>query len=139
MTLADWAPVIQAVIAGIALVLTTLIGIYVPKAIAAFERRTGVAVTDQERAAVMGAVTTAAGLLQTKLDQGVLKIGDITPTSPAVVGEANKALDRVPDSAAAQGTTAMAAAAMIAARVDTSPKPPVVIVPVPATAAPPRP
>jgi hypothetical protein len=131
MTAADWQPVIQAIIAGIALVMTTLIGIYVPKAIAAFEKRTGVAVNDQERAAVMNAVTTAAGILQSKLDQGVLKIGDITPTSRAVVLEAHDALERVPTSAANQGTTPAAAAAMIAARVDTSPKPAVVVVPTP--------
>lgn len=129
MTAADFQPIIQAVIALIAAVLTGLIGIFVPRAIAAFEARTGVAVTDQERSAIMGAVTTAAGILQTKLDQGVLKIGDITPTSRAVVDEASAALNRVPTSAANQGTTASAAAAMIVARVDTSPKPVVLLPP----------
>jgi hypothetical protein len=123
MTVADFAPIIQAIIAGIAAVIAALIAIYVPKAIAAFEARTGVAVTEQERAAVMGAVTTAAGILQNKLAQGVLRISDITPANPAVLGEANMALNRVPVSAANQGTTPAAAAVMIAARVDTSPKP----------------
>lgn len=129
MTAADWQPIIQAIIALIAAVFTGLIGIYVPRAIAAFEKRTGVAVTDQERAAIQGAITTAAGILQTKLDQGVIKIADITPSSAAVVGEANKALDRVPTSAANQGTTPAVAAAMIVARVDTSPRAPVVALP----------
>jgi hypothetical protein len=129
MTLQDWAPVFQAIIATIAAVITGLIGIYVPKAIAAFEKRTGVLVTDQQRAAVQGAMTTAAGLLQTKLDQGVLRISDITPTSPAVLAEATAAIARVPESAAAQGTTPLAAAQIVVARVDT--KPPA-LVPAPA-------
>lgn len=135
MTAADFAPIIQAITAGIAAVIAALIAIYVPRAIAAFEKRTGVAVTDQERAAIQGAMTTAAGILQTQLDQRVLKIGDITPTSPAVVGAANEALGRVSASAFNQGTTAAAAAAMIVARVDTSPKPPVVVVPLQAATA----
>ena len=129
MTAADLAPIIQAITAGIAALIAALIAVYVPKAIAAFERRTGVQVTDQERAAVMGAVTTAAGLLQTKLDQGLIKISDITPASPEVQTAAQAALNRVPDSAANQGTTPSAAAAMIVARVDTSPKSLVAVLP----------
>ena len=129
MTLIDFAPVINALIAALALVITGLIGIYVPRAIAAFERRTGVAVTEQERSAVMQAVTTAAGLLQAQLNTGMLKPADITPRNPVVEDVARAALQRVPDSAAAQGTTVAAAATMIAARVDTTP-PPVIVVPV---------
>ena len=123
MTAADFAPILQSLMAGCGVVITALIGIFVPKGIAAFERRTGVAVTDQERTAVMGAVTTAAGLLQTKLDQGILHVSDVTPGSPAVVAEAQAALSRVPNSAINQGVTREAAATMIAARVDTSAKP----------------
>jgi hypothetical protein len=130
MIAADFAPIIQAVIAGIATVITGLIAVYVPRGIAAFEARTQVHITDQERAAIMSAVTTGAGILQTKLDQGILRIGDITPDNKTVVAEAAAALNRVPTAAGNQGTTTSAAAAMIVARVDTSPKPPVAVVPV---------
>jgi hypothetical protein len=118
---------IQSFMALIGLVLTTLIGIYVPRAIAAFERKTGVIETDQQRAAIMSAVTTAAGLLQTRLDQKLIAVGDITPLNDAVTREADAALGRVPQSAQAQGVTPDAMRKMIVARVDTSARPVVVV------------
>lgn len=118
----DFAPIIQSCIALLAAVITGLIGIFVPRAIAAFERRTGVLVTDQERAALMSAVTTGTGLLQTRLDLRLLRPVDILPGSPAVVKEAELALARVPDAAAGQAATIDTTAAMIAARVDTTPR-----------------
>jgi hypothetical protein len=114
MTLADWISIINAVIVPIVL---ALIGIFVPRAIAAFEARTKIHVTDQERAAVMQAVGTAVGLLRTQLLQGKITVADITPNSHEVRFEAQAALTRVPTSAQGQDTTVNAAANMIAARV----------------------
>jgi hypothetical protein len=124
--------IVKALIAASSIVATTLIGIYVPRAISAFERRTGLVATAQERLAIQAAVTTAAGLLETRLDQGALKISDITPGSPAVVKETLAALARVPDAVAAQGVTRDDAAAMIVAATNTSPGvvvPPIVVPP----------
>ena len=129
MSTIDWSPILQAVMAVIASVITGLIAIFVPRAIAAIEARTKVQITDQERQAVFAALQTAAGIIKTKLDQGVLKIGDITPGNPAVVAQAQAALARVPDSAAAQGTTPVSAAEIIVGRVNTSPVLPVIVVP----------
>jgi hypothetical protein len=129
MTAALLSQLIQSLMALIGLVLTTLIGIYVPRAIAAFERKTGVIETDQQRAAIMSAVTTAKGLLETQIDQGLLKISDIRPDSPVIQQAAAQALDRVPQAAAAQGTTRDTMTKLIVARVDTSAKP-VVVLPV---------
>lgn len=123
MTAQDWASIAQAIIGVAGAVIATLIGIFVPRAIAAFEKRTHIAVTEQERAAVLAAVTTAAGLLQSKLDVGLLRARDVTPTNSQVMMAANTALLAVPQAAAAQGTTIEAASAMIAARVDTTPRP----------------
>jgi hypothetical protein len=123
MTGADWGPIVQAVIAAIAMAFTTLAGIYIPKVLAAVERQTHIALTDQERAAIQSAVTTAAGLIQNKLDQGVLRPRDITPGNLAVVDETIRALATVPNAAAAQGTTLETASAMVASRVDIAPKP----------------
>jgi hypothetical protein len=122
MTAALVSQLIQSFMALIGLVLTTLIGVYVPRAIAAFERKTGIVETQQQRDAIMGAVQTAAGLLQAQLNQGLLKVSDLRPSSAVVLQQAAAALDRVPQAAQAQGTTTSAAAVMIAARVDTSPK-----------------
>jgi hypothetical protein len=126
MTAAITSQLIQGLIAALGLVMTALIGIYVPRAIAAFEKRTGIVETDQQRAAIMSAVTTAAGLLQTRLDQKLIRVTDITPTSQVVQQEAAQMLDRVPDASQAQGTTRDTAAKMIVARVDTSAKPGIV-------------
>lgn len=131
MTAADFQPIISAVIAAVGAAITGLAAWYIPRLIAAFERRTGVLVTDQERAALMSAVTTGTGLLQTRLDLKLLRPVDVLPTSPAVLKEAVQALARVPDAAAGQAATIDTTAAMIAARVDTTPRP---VVPVPAPA-----
>ena len=129
----DWTPLVNSVISGVAVIvglaITAIAAVYVPRAIAAFEKATGVKVTDQERAAIYNSLDTAKGMLQTQLDQGRIKVSDITPSSTAVVEAAKAALARVPDSAAAQGTSVASAAAIIVAKVDTSPKPAVVVLP----------
>lgn len=122
MTAADW----DIIIRDGAMVMTTII---VPFGIWAYQKRTGVQVNDQERAAVQSALTTAAGIVQTQLDQGALKVADITPEHPVIMKAAREALARVPDAAAAQATTPAAAAAVIVARVDTTPKPALVMLP----------
>jgi hypothetical protein len=132
MNAALFAPIIQAVLTGIALLITTLIGIYVPRAIAAVEARTGIQVSAQMQATVMQAATTAAGILQTKLDQGVLKITHINVTDPTVAAEAVAALARVPDAAAAMNKSLPSMIETIVGLVDTAPKPTVLL-----TAAPP--
>lgn len=128
MTEADYAPIIQSVTAGIALALTSVIGIFVPKAIAAFEARTGIELTAQQQATVMGAATTAAGIIQTKLDQGVLNLADVHAGNPTIITEALAAIARVPDAAAAMNKSAPSMAETIVGLVDTSPKPGVVSV-----------
>ena len=122
MTGADWAPIAQAIIGAVGIVITTLAGIYVPKVLAAMERRTHIALTDQERAAIQSAITTAAGLVQNKLDTGVLKPKDVTPSNSVVMAETNRALLAVTDAVFNQGTSLETASAMVAARVDI-PKP----------------
>lgn len=116
----DLAPIIQALIAGCALAITALIGVLVPRAISAFERRTGVQITDQQRAAVMQAMRTEAGMLETALQQGVVKLAQVKPDSPEMITRARAALARVPDAAAAVGTSPQAAAAILVGATDTA-------------------
>lgn len=115
MTREVWSMILQ-----VAMPLVT--GIVVPWAIMAYQRRTNVQITDQRRAAIMGAFTTAAGIIQTKLDQGLLKVSDITASNPTIMAESTAALERVPVAAAAEKTTPYAGAAIIVGRVDTSQK-----------------
>lgn len=128
MTFADFQPLIQSVIALAAAVMTGLIALYVPKAIAAFERRTGIQLTDQQRAAVRAAADTQAGIVETMLQQGAIKLADVTPGNPVMIQQAEAALARVPVAAKAQGTTPSAMAAVIVGQAETAPKPPSVLV-----------
>ena len=109
--MSEWASIIQS----IAEVLIPVVGAW-----ATYELRTRTSLIkdDQERAAVMQAIDTSRLLLQKKLAQGVIQPSDITPGSIAIISEASAALNRIPDAATSQGVTTLAAAAMIAARVD---------------------
>jgi hypothetical protein len=118
----DWDPIIQ----GLALAMTSIV---IPWAILAYQKHTGVLVTDQQRAAVQAALTTAAGQIETLIDQGRLNAADLSPQHPVVIQAAEAALARVPDAATAQNVRLTAAAEIIVGRVNTSPKPPVIVVP----------
>lgn len=108
----DWSPLVSA--AGL-----LVSSVLVPWAIVAYQKRTGIALTDQQRAAVQGALTTAAGMIETRLDQGTLRIADVRVDHPAVVLAAAEALARVPDAAAAQGVSAVVAAEIVVGKIDT--------------------
>ena len=122
MSMSDFAPLIQAVIALLAAVMTGLIGIYVPRAIAAFEARTHIALTDQQREAVRGAALTQAGIIETQLQQNILRLSQVRADSPEMLAAAKQALARVPQAAAAVGTTPAAMSAIIVGAADTSKK-----------------
>lgn len=113
--MADWTPVIQAA----AELVTT---IAVPWFLIEYRRRTGINLADQQRASIYHAVDTAAGLVQTELDQGKISVADLKPEHPAVQAEAIAALRSVPDAAEAQNATVEFMARKIVAQVDTSPK-----------------
>lgn len=116
----DLTPIVQPIIATAGMVLTTLLAIYVPKALAAFIARTGIVLTDQQRAQVLGAVQTAKGMIETKLDQGALNAAHITIANGDIRAEAAAAIAAVPHAAAALGMTEAGVARMIVGAVDTA-------------------
>jgi hypothetical protein len=115
----DLTPVVQPLLAVAGAVIATELAIYVPKAVAAFEARTGIQLTDQQRATVIGAVNTAAGTLETKLDQGVLSVAHINVGNASVQAEAQAAINAVPQAMAALQMTPDSVARMIVGKVDT--------------------
>jgi hypothetical protein len=117
-------------------VLTTLIGIYIPRIIAVAERLAHIRLTEQQVASLNAAANTGAALLTQKLRDGVLTVQHLTPTSPTVLAEAAAALSRVPDAAAGQQTSVQGFANVIAARVGQPVLPAVPAVPVGAPAGP---
>jgi hypothetical protein len=128
ITAADIAALFHALLNVALLVVMVLAGKYVPRLITAFETRTGVEVTAQERMAIMGSIATAAGILKTRLDQGSMRVSDVRPGNAIINSIAADALRRVPDAAASQGTSLEAAIEMIVGAVDTTPPAPAVVV-----------
>lgn len=115
----DLTAIVQPILAVIGAVIASLLAIYVPKALAAFQARTKIQLTDQQRATVLGAVKTAAGIIETSLDQGLLRVAHIEVANPTVRAQAAAAINAVPIAAAALNLTVDGVARMIVGVVDT--------------------
>lgn len=115
----DLTPVVEPILAAAGTVVTALLAIYIPKLLAVFVAWTGVALTDQQRSQVLGAVNTAAGMIETKLDQGALKLAHVEIANDQIRAEAQAAIAAVPNAAAALGMTEEGVARMIVGKVDT--------------------
>jgi len=120
MSTIDLSPILTPIIQIVGIVVGLLVTAYVPIALAAFQKRTGIQLTDQQRATVLGAVQTAAGTLETKLDQGVVKVAQINVGDSAVAEQAQKAINAVPDAMKALGMTQDSVARIIVGKVDTA-------------------
>lgn len=96
-------------------------GVVVPWAIVAYQTRTGVQVTDQQRAAIQNAAKTTAGIVETMLDQKTMPIASVTPDNKTILDLATAAVGRVPAAASAQNTTPEEMAALVVGLADTTP------------------
>jgi hypothetical protein len=114
----DWGPIVGA--AGVLVNVIVL-----PWAIKAYQARTGVQVTDQNRAAIYRTVETLTGQLQTKLDLGIIKPADLNLANGHVQADAKVAIVPVREAAADQNVTSSDLARLAIARVDTKPVSPV--------------
>jgi len=112
--------IVQPILAVIGAVIAGLLAIYVPRFLTAIQARTKIQMTDQQRAAVLGAVQTAAGMIETTLDQGAIRLAHIDIANPAVRAEAANAINAVPIAAAALNMTVDGVARMIVGAIDTS-------------------
>lgn len=106
-------PILQVLGAVLAVVLPALAG----WALTIFQKRTGITLTDQQRASVLGAVGTSSGILMTKLANGVKPLETIQVSDPEVVAEANRILASVPEAVASLGVTQETVANMIVGKV----------------------
>ncbi len=112
----DWTPIIQAT-GEIVVALIGAFGVVLAnKAIAAFEARTHVQLTEQQRAAVLGAVQTAAGMVKLELTKG-MPIAAVHENNTAIQAIATKATAGVQESIAALGVTPEGLAKMIVGKV----------------------
>lgn len=116
----DLSAIMQPIFAVIGTVIAGVLAIYAPKALAAFQAQIGLQLTDQQRATVLGAVRTAAGMIETTLDQGAMRGAHVDIANPAVRAEAVNAINAVPVAAAALNMTVDSIARMIVGAVDIS-------------------
>lgn len=118
MNTGAWEPVLQAFGSLAMTILGIIAAIYLPRAVAAFERISGVQLDTAQRAAVYSAAETAKNLLVAKVEQGLIPLAHATdPNHPVVAVKAMEALSRVPDSAEGQKVTPQAMQTIIAAKV----------------------
>ncbi len=96
-----------------------LLAIYVPQAMAVLQARTRIQLTDQQRATMLGAVRTAAGVIETNLDRGALRLAHVDIANPVVRAEAAAAINAVPLAAEALNMTVDGVARMIVGAIDT--------------------
>jgi hypothetical protein len=120
MNTVDLTPITQPILTILGTVVTGLLVIYVPKALDAFQKWAGVQLTEQQRQTILGAVQTAAGKIETKLDQGVLQVSQVHVDNPTVRDEAQAAINAVPVAAAALGMTVDGVSRMIVGAADTA-------------------
>lgn len=116
----DITAVVQPILAAAGAVIAGLAAVYVPKAIQAFQDRTGIILTENQRQTVKGAVDTAAGMLETALDKGAAKVEHIEVGTLQVTQQAQAVINAVPTAFAALGLTINGVARMIVGAVDTS-------------------
>lgn len=116
----DLSVIVQPILAVIGAVIAGLMGIYIPKALTAFQARTGIILTENQRQTVLGAAQTTAGLIETELDKGVMKVAHVDIQNPAIRAMASEALDAVPKAAAAMNMSVDGMAKIIVGAVDTA-------------------
>lgn len=75
-----WTAIGQAVLGLASAVIATLFAIYCPKAVAAFERWTNTKFTEEQRQVILSAAQTAAGNIETAIDQKRMAVGDVHPS-----------------------------------------------------------
>jgi hypothetical protein len=119
----DLTPIVQPILATAGVVITGMLAVYVPKVLSAFQARTGIMLTDQQRATILGFVQTSAGTLETQLDKGALSAAHIDVNNAVVRQEAQSIMAGAPVAAAALGMTVDGVAKMIVGATNTTPRP----------------
>ena len=116
----DLSSIAQSILAVVSAVVAMMLKIYVPQAIDAFNRRTGIHQTEEQRANLIALVNTAAGQIETKLDQGVMNVAHVEVANPTVLAAARELVSLAPVVTANLGVTTDGVAAMIVGAVDTA-------------------
>lgn len=116
----DLAPILNPLLQVIGAVLAVALPALAGWALMIFQQRTGITVTDQQRATILGAVATSSGILMTKLAKGAKQLDTIEVNDPEVAAEANRIIAAVPAAVTALGVSPETIATMIVGKVGES-------------------
>lgn len=122
---------IQWALPLVGVVVSAMLVPLVQRAVAAFEARTSIQLTDQQVQAIQNAVGTATSMLNNLVAKGALAHADVHVASAPVAKAVQYVVNAVPGAVAALGVSNETLASMIAARVY-----PVSDAPAPATPVP---
>lgn len=117
MTSVDFSSLVQPLVEIAGAAIAAFAAVLAQKAIAAFEARTKVQLTDQQKATVMGAVQTAAGMVKLEMSKGTIALSDVHIANPTVAEIAKIATAGVQESIAALGVTPEGVAKMVVGKV----------------------
>lgn len=115
----DYSPLVAPVLAVVWGVVAGFGVKVLNKGINAFSARTGVAIDAQHREAFIGGVKTAAGVIETAIDQGLMNVAHVEISNPQILAQAQAVVVALPDAAMALGMTINGTARMIIGAVDT--------------------
>lgn len=118
----DLVPLVQPILEVTGLVIAGMIVRYVPKILLLVEQYLHLKFTDQQNAVFLQEVQTAAGVVETKLDQGVLNISHVDINNPEMRAAASEIIKSIPGIVDKLGYTAKEVATAIVGAVDTAPR-----------------
>lgn len=112
-TSVDLAPLINPILVALGIAVSTLITAVAGWAVNELRKRNIIALTDQQRSQVMGAVQTSAGIMIADLARGATPLERVNISSQQVRDLAQRAVTAIPVAADALGLTPDKAAQMI--------------------------
>lgn len=112
-TSVDLAPLINPILGALGLALAGLITGVAGWAVNELRKRNVIALTDQQRSQVLGAINTSAGIMIADLARGAAPLERVNISSPQIRDLAQRAVTAIPAAADALGLSQEKAAQMI--------------------------
>lgn len=133
-----WSTVAQAVLGLASAVIATLVAIYAPKIIDLFAKKTNTEWTAEQRQIVLSAAQTAAGNIETAIDQKRMTVTDVHQDHPIVEAQVQAVATRPPVIAAmsALDMTPKYLSHIVVGKVNTGNRAPVAVETVPSAEGP---
>ena len=116
----DLTPLVQPLVQVLALVLLGLAAPLAAWLVYQFQKRTGIQLTDQQRAIVAGVVQTGVGIINADLARGAKQLNDVHIDNDQIRNLAKEAMVAAPMATSALGVTEESMAKMIVAGVGKS-------------------